>query len=72
MPGFYVHGYDAKVADGGCCDRCEVPLGSAYHVSHQGERATHRLCPRCFSFLRASYGCRSVAAQDLPGDPPVA
>lgn len=62
MSGFFVHGYDKEVADDGTCDRCERLLQTrgAYHVSHSGERATHRICAGCHSYLKSAYGCRAA------------
>jgi hypothetical protein len=51
-----LHGYEAEVTDGSQCDRCGLPLRSAYLVSQGGEQANERLCPRCHSFLKAAYG----------------
>lgn len=51
-----LHGCVAEVTDGGCCDRCNHSLKSAYLVSHRGGQATHRICPRCWKLLAVAYG----------------
>jgi hypothetical protein len=49
------HGYVPEVMDGGECARCGHRLKDCYMVSYGGEQPTHRLCPGCHSYLKASY-----------------